>query len=97
MSRFVIGLLIGAGIGFAGVVLFAPAHRQAEERREPPAEAAGEEEATMMGRARELLRSARERVNEALSEAKEASREAEREMMAAYEGGVPREQTSERK
>lgn len=91
MSRFAIGLLIGAGIGFAGVVLLAPGRKQAEGRPEALAEGAAAEETTMVGRAREGLRSVRERLSEALAEAKEASREAEREMMAAYESEVPRE------
>jgi len=95
--RFLIGLALGFGVGFAGAVLFAPERTKrrevdwpagtAEEVRPP----AFEEDHNIMGSLKSALRSVREQVSEALEEAKKAQAEAERELRERYEKNVPRE------
>lgn len=95
--RFLIGLALGFGVGFAGAVLFAP---ERTKRREvdwpagttdevrPPA---FEEDHNIMGSLKGALRSVREQVNEAMEEAKKAQAEAERELRERYMKAVPRD------
>jgi len=83
--RFVIGLLLGFGIGLAAAILLAP-----EKRKDSPLpwlkhEAAGTTPTNGSQRGlRSVLDTVRERVNEALGEAKEAQREAEDRMQERY-------------
>ena len=87
--RFVLGLLLGFGIGLAGAILFAPDKKQAA-RRWPEGHPAqivavsrnGDRDA---GGVKGVVRSVQERLNEAWDEARKASTEAEREMNARYE------------
>lgn len=88
--RFVMGLLLGFGIGFAAAILFAPERRKEGEGRWPGA--GGEEEEGAIGgnhrgaeSLQQFVRSLRERIDEALAEAKKASSEAEREMRSRYQ------------
>ncbi|MEO8458448.1 MAG: YtxH domain-containing protein [Chloroflexota bacterium] len=78
--RFIIGILLGFGIGFAGAVLFAP------EKKPEPEFIPGQPQNTNGNGG--LLDKARERVKEAVSEAKEAREQAEREMRDRYERTV---------
>lgn len=87
--RFVIGLLLGLGIGFAGAILLAPERPRNGERHRPPT---AEEEAPAPGgnhRAagglQSFMESLRAHLDEAMSEAKKASTEAEKEMRARYQ------------
>lgn len=99
MGRFLIGMLIGTGIGFAGAVLFAPARKQEGEPGGPRSaeEAPGEEGENVLERAQDMLRRVQDRLSEALAEAKEASQEAESKLRAEYRAEVFRGQPAERK
>jgi gas vesicle protein len=77
--RFLFGLLLGFGVGFAGAVLFAP------EKKPEPEFIPGQPHTNGSGG---LLDQVRERVKEAMSEAKEARQKAEREMRDRYERSV---------
>jgi gas vesicle protein len=91
--RFIIGIAIGFGVGFAGAVLFAP-DRSKRERVEWPAAGAGagppafDTDHDLMATVRRALRSVQDQVNEALEEAKKAQSDTEREMRARYERTV---------
>jgi gas vesicle protein len=94
--RFLIGIAIGFGVGFAGAVLLAPDRKKREQMEwrtgavdsGPPAiDSAHSPMATI----RRALHSVQEQVNEALEEAKKAQAETEREMRAKYERTVRRE------
>ena len=93
--RFVIGIAIGFGVGFAGAVLFAP-DRSKRERVEWPAATgssgppAFDTDHDLMATVRRALRSVQDQVNEALEEAKNAQSDTEREMRARYERAVHR-------
>ena len=85
--RFIIGLLLGLGIGLGAALLLAPRRGRLLERE------AGEDEAgegfaenhdTMVGLRRAMAR-VQEQIQEAWQEAREAAREAEQEMRARYE------------
>lgn len=93
--RFIMGLLLGFGIGFAAAILFAPERRKEHEARWPGAEEEKEEGAAGgnhrgAGGLEQFMRSMRERIDEALAEAKEAAAEAEREMRSRYQKMVRR-------
>ncbi len=92
--RFVTGLLLGFGIGFAGALLMAPERgrlREAPVGEEPSGEGGfGGNHDTMAG-LRRAMRGLREQVQEAWAEAREAAQEAEKEMRARYERSVSRE------
>ena len=94
--RFLIGIAIGFGVGFAGAVLFAP-DRSKRERVEWPAATAGsgppafDTDHDLMATVRRALRSVQDQVNEALEEAKKAQSDTEREMRARYERTVRRQ------
>ena len=91
--RFLIGIAIGFGVGFAGAVLFAP-DRKKGERIQWPAGAvdsgppAFDTDHNIMASVRRTLRSVQDQVNEALDEAKKAQAETESEMRAHYERKV---------
>jgi len=91
--RFLIGIAIGFGVGFAGAVLFAP-DRKKGERVEWPTGAvdsgppAFDTDHNLMASVRRALRSVQDQVNEALDEAKKAQADTEREMRAKYERRV---------
>ncbi len=88
--RFILGLLLGFGIGFAAAILFAPERTQkarpkwpkAGEEEPQPAPAGNHQGASGL---QSFMRTLRERLDEALAEAREASAEAEREMRARYQ------------
>lgn len=88
--RFIMGLLLGFGIGFAAAILFAPERPQKPAVRRPGAPAeAGEPAAAGNHQGasglQSFMRTLRKRLDEALAEAKEASADAEREMRARYQ------------
>ncbi len=92
--RFLIGLLLGFGAGFAGAILFAPDRSKRSEGGWPAAagtsaNGAGENHNTMAA-LRKALRSLQDQINDAMAEAKEASQEAEAEMRARYEKAAGR-------
>jgi gas vesicle protein len=94
--RFVIGLALGFGVGFAGALLLAP---DRSKRREvdwpagttedlpPPA---FEEDRSIIDSVKRALRSVREQLSEAMEEAKKAQAEAEAELRDRYEREVRR-------
>jgi hypothetical protein len=89
--RFLFGVALGFGIGFAGAVLLAPDKKKAQQDWLPPgargaAPGNGYRESGVKG----LVASLKERVGEALEEARQAQREAEREMQERYERSVGR-------
>jgi gas vesicle protein len=88
--RFVIGVAIGFGVGFAGAVLLAPDRRRSEQSALPnrtveSGPLAFDTDHSIIATMRSALRSVQERVNEALEEAKKAQAETEREMRARYD------------
>ena len=91
--RFLIGIAIGFGVGFAGAVLLAP-DRKKGERVEWPAATAGsgppafDTDHDLMASVRRALRSVQDQVSEALEEASKAQSDTEREMRARYERTV---------
>lgn len=95
--RFVLGVAIGFGVGFAGALLFAPdrSKRRAvawpagttEEVRPP----AFEEDHNILDSLKRALRSVQEQVSEAKEEAKKAQAEAERELRERYDREVRRQ------
>lgn len=92
--RFIIGLLLGLGLGFAGAILLAPERgrlREAPAGEEPSGEGGfGGNHDTMAG-LRRAMRGLREQVEEAWTEARQAAQEAEKEMRARYQQSVSRE------
>ena len=87
--RFLLGLLLGFGIGLAGAILFAP-DKKREARRWPeghPAQivAVSRNGDRGAGGVQGVVRSVQQRLNEAWDEARKASAEAEREMTTRYE------------
>lgn len=84
MMRFILGLLIGVGIGFAGSVLFAPQQEEAPGSRRSQVSANG------AGGFQSALDGLRKQFDEAFSEAKKAQREAEEEMTERYRRVVGR-------
>jgi gas vesicle protein len=93
--RFVLGLAIGFGVGFAGALLFAPdsSRWRALDTRagttddEPHA---FEDDHNPMDFVKRATRSMRDLLNEAMDEAKKAQEETEREMRERYEMEVRR-------
>ena len=88
--RFLIGLALGFGAGFAGAVLFAPERPKRHRVNWPPGTveagpAAFEEDHNIMASVRHALRTLQEQVREAMEEAKRAQQEAERELRSRYE------------
>jgi gas vesicle protein len=89
--RFILGMLIGFGIGFAGAVLFAPEKKKAAvhwAEGRPAAPSLSNGSSDLSGNFQHLWRSLRDRVNNAWEEAKRASEEAEQELRERYEREV---------
>jgi len=93
--RFIIGLLLGLGIGLAAAVLLAPEKGQ----RRPEGEPLGEEESGLgelgedhdaLAGLQRAMRGLQRQVQEAWEEARQAAQEAEREMRARYQRAVPK-------
>jgi len=90
--RFIIGLLLGLGIGLVAALLLAPEKGQ-RRQGEPPGEEAsgagelGEDRDALAGLQR-AMRGLQEQVQEAWEEARQAAQEAEREIRARYERTV---------
>jgi hypothetical protein len=94
--RFLIGIAIGFGVGFAGAVLLAPDRKKREQVEWPAGSVesgppAFDSDHGLMASVRRALHSVQEQVSEALEEAKKAQAETEREMRAKYERTVRRE------
>ncbi len=93
--RFIIGLLLGLGIGLAAALLLAPEKGQRRREEEPLSDEAsgagelGEDHDTLAG-VRRAMRGLQEQVQEAWEEARKAAQEAEREMRARYQRAVPK-------
>lgn len=96
--RFIIGLLLGLGVGFAAALLLAPdrgALRREEEGKGgeeagPEGESAFGVNHDTMAALRRTMRSLQRQVQEAWEEAGKAAEEAEREMRARYERSLSR-------
>jgi gas vesicle protein len=92
--RFIIGLLLGLGVGFVGALLLAPEKRERREGAPAGEEPLGEEgfggNHDSMAGLRRAMRGLQEQLQEAWEEAREASREAEEEMRARYQRTVPK-------
>ena len=90
--RFIIGLLLGFGIGFVGALLLAPEKRERREGAPPGEEPLGEEgfgeNHDSLAGLRRAMRGLQEQLQEAWAEAREAAQEAEEEMRARYERTV---------
>ncbi len=83
--RFIIGLLLGLGIGVAAALLFAPEKGRWQRVEEPPGEESfGENHDTMAG-LRRAMRGLQDQVQEAWKEARQAAEEAEKEMRSRYD------------
>jgi len=74
--RFILGLLIGIGIGFAASVLLSPGKDETA--------GAGERRANGTGGASPTFSGLREQFDEAMGEAKKAQREAEEKITERY-------------
>jgi gas vesicle protein len=86
--RFIIGLLLGLGVGFAAALLLAPEKGRRQREAEPPGdEGFGEDHDTMAG-LRRAMQGLQEQAQEAWKEARQAAEEAEKEMRARYERTV---------
>jgi len=83
MMRFLLGVVLGFGVGFAGSVLLAP------KKKEEADWAPGQPQASKNG-ADGILETVKERVAQAMSEARDARKQAEREMRDRYERTVNR-------
>ena len=92
--RFIIGLLLGLGIGFAGALLLAPEKRERREGapggEEPAGEEAFAENHDSLAALRRAMRGLQEQLQEAWGEAREAAQEAEEEMRTRYKRTVPK-------
>ena len=89
--RFIIGLLLGLGIGFAGAVLFAPERGRLREGAPSDEETTGEgfgENHDSMAGLRRAMKGLQEQVQEAWEEARQAAQEAEKELRDRYERTV---------
>jgi gas vesicle protein len=93
--RFLLGLLIGIGLGFVVAILFAPERKKRAEwyppGMEPPAANGSRNGA---GALEELRAALRDRLSTATNEAKKAHNDAEQEMVERYERAVGRKMKS---
>jgi len=88
--RFVLGLAIGFGVGFAGALLFAPDRSKGRHVDWAAGTVEGgaavfEEDHDLISVMKRALRSVQEQVNEAMGEAKKAQKETEADLLARYE------------
>jgi gas vesicle protein len=94
--RFIIGLLIGFGIGLAAALLLAPQKGRLHREGAPEGEEAGRAFVSnnhdAMAGLRRSMQALQEQVQEAWEEARLAAREAEEKMRARYEKSVPRKE-----
>ncbi len=92
--RFIIGLLLGFGAGFAGAILFAPEKKKSSVHWPEGHPAAGGVSANgnrhVSGSLQNAIRSVQDRVNEAWEEARKASEQAEKDMQARYQESAGR-------
>jgi gas vesicle protein len=93
--RFIIGLLLGLGIGLAAALLWAPEKGQRRRQGGPAGEeesGAGElgEDHNALAGLQRAMRRLQEQVQEAWEEARQATQEAEQEMRARYQRAVPK-------
>jgi gas vesicle protein len=91
--RFIIGLLLGFGAGFAGAVLFAPDRSKKDQVAGRPAGSSAASNGrgeNHNGGLRGALRSLQDQISTAMSEAKQASEETEVEMRSRYEQAAGR-------
>ena len=96
--RFILGVLLGAALGYAAATMLAPEKRSRAGFAWPEGgEETGGEAAPSGNGARgvpagvqKVMRSVQERVSEAMAEARRASSEAEKELRAEYERTVHR-------
>lgn len=96
--RFVMGVLLGFAVGFAGALLFAPDKGRSrrlwgESERETHGGPASDNGRTSAKSAVETLR---RHVDEALAEARKASQEAEKDLRARYERMAGRESEAQK-
>ena len=77
--RFILGLLIGLGIGFAGAILFAPEKGETTAERKPSDIGANGARGV-----KSAFDGLRKQFDEAMGEAKKAQREAEEKMTERY-------------
>ncbi len=88
--RFIIGLLLGLGIGFSAALLLAPERgrlREGAPSDERPDEGFGENHDSMAG-LRRAMKGLQEQVQEAWEEARQVAEEAEKELRDRYERTV---------
>jgi gas vesicle protein len=90
--RFIIGLLLGLGIGLAAALLMAPEKGKRSEgsatgEDAPEEEGFGDNHDSMAG-LRRAMGKLQEQIQEAWGEARQAAQEAEQEMRARYERTV---------
>ncbi len=89
--RFIIGLLLGLGIGFSAAVLFAPERGRLREGAPADEEMTnkgfGENHDSMAG-LRRAMQARQEQLQEAWEEARQAAREAEKELRDRYDSTV---------
>jgi len=91
--RFVIGLLLGFGLGFAGAILFAPEKKKDAvhwPEGHPAAGGVSPNGRRVSGSLQQAIRSVQDRVNEAWEEARKASQQAEQEMQDRYQQAAGR-------
>jgi hypothetical protein len=91
--RFVIGLLLGLGIGLAAALLLGPGrapHRDEEPGGEEVPEEGFAQNDDAGAALRRAVRQLQGQIQEAWEEARQAAQEAEKEMRARYERTVSR-------
>jgi gas vesicle protein len=76
--KFVVGLLVGFGLGFAAGLLFAPQSGEATRAQ------LGEQGLLLRDRSRELSQELRQRANEALSQGREIYERTKEELSERY-------------
>jgi gas vesicle protein len=99
--RFILGLLIGLGIGFVVAILFAPEKKEDGGFKWPGAERKDGEtpkegpEARVTESLQRAVKRLREQVDEAMSEARQAAQDAEKEMEERFHRTVKRHNSAD--
>ncbi|MCH8814963.1 MAG: YtxH domain-containing protein [Chloroflexi bacterium] len=98
--RFLLGLVIGFAVGFAGAILLAPQASpiRGKSRAQDPTRAAINDfggNSHDSNRVQELIKSLQEHIGEAFKEAKKASGEAEKEIHTRFEEIVAKQPIDE--